>query len=94
MYNKKNKIYKISDCESFIKFLQKLYGSCFHGEEEAFFKKSEKIMIEDISGMSGYGTYTIKFKNEENKRYKDIYTKGIFNFFIEVNKFTQEELDV
>ena len=90
----KNKIYKISDYESLIKFLQKLYGSCFHGEEEVFFKKSEKIMIEDISGMSGYGTYTIKFKNEENKSYTDIYTKEVFKFFIEVNKFTQEELDV
>ncbi|OQB40549.1 MAG: hypothetical protein BWY04_01304 [candidate division CPR1 bacterium ADurb.Bin160] len=93
MYDKKNKIYKISDYESFINFLQKLYGSCFHEEEEAFFR-SEKIMIEDISKMSSYGSYTIKFKNEENKRYKDIYTEGIFKFFIEVNKFTQEELDV
>jgi len=93
MYDKKNKIYKISDYESFIKFLQNIYGSCFHVEEEVFFK-SKKIMIEDISGMSSYGTYTIKFKNEENKRYKDIYTEEIFKFFIEVNKFTQEELDV
>ena len=90
----KNKIYKISDYESFIKFLQKIYGNCFHVEEEVFFKKSEKIMIEDISGMSSYGTYTIRFKNEANKSYKDVYHEEVFKFFIKANKFEQEKLDV
>ncbi len=88
----KNKIYKISDYESLIDCLKKLYGSCFH-EEEAFFR-SEKIMVEDISERSNHKEYNIRFKNEVNKSYADVYNKEVFKFFIEVNKFTQEEMDL
>ena len=89
----KNKIYKISDYESLIKFLQKLYGEHFHTEEEAF-KKKKKIMVEDISERSNHEEYNIRFKNEANKSYADVYNKEVFKFFIEVNKFTQEEMDL
>jgi len=89
----KNKIYKISDYESLIDFLRKLYGENFHTEEEAFFR-SEKIMVEDISERSNHEEYNIRFKNEANKSYADVYNEGVFSFFIEVNKFTQEEMDL
>jgi len=89
----KNKIYKISDYESLIDCLQKLYGENFHEEEEAFFR-SEKIMVEDISERSNHEEYNIRFKNEVNKSYADVYNKEVFKFFIEVNKFKQEEMDL
>ena len=89
----KNKIYKISDYESLIDCLRKLYGENFHTEEEAFFR-SEKIMVEYISENSSHGEYTIHFKNEKNRTYTEVYNKEVFNFFIEVNKFTQEEMDL
>jgi len=88
----KNKIYKISDYETLIDYLQKLYGVNFHEEEEVFFR-SKKIMVEDISERS-IGEYSIQFKNEANKRYTDIYNENVFKFFTQVNKFEQEEMDL